>query len=89
MVRHADELSVRGLARAIGELAEKARTGDLTPDDLSGKTFTISNPRPQGQPGRRRDHLAAERRHPAHGRDQEARRRPRAGRDRTSWRSTP
>ncbi len=48
VVRHADELSVRGLARAIGELAEKARTGDLTPDDLSGKTFTISNPGRKG-----------------------------------------
>jgi len=48
VVRHADELSVRGLARAIGELAEKARTGNLTPDDLAGKTFTISNPGRKG-----------------------------------------
>jgi 2-oxoglutarate dehydrogenase E2 component (dihydrolipoamide succinyltransferase) len=48
VIRHADELSVRGLARAIGELATKARTGRLTPDDLSGKTFTISNPGRKG-----------------------------------------
>lgn len=48
VVRHADELSVRGLARAIGELAIKARDGNLTPDDLSGKTFTISNPGRKG-----------------------------------------
>lgn len=48
VIRHADELSVRGLARAIGELAEKARTGNLTPDDLAGKTFTISNPGRKG-----------------------------------------
>lgn len=48
VIRHADELSVRGLARAIGELAEKARDGNLTPDDLSGKTFTISNPGRKG-----------------------------------------
>ncbi len=48
VVRHADELSVRGLARAIGELAEKARVGALTPDDLAGKTFTISNPGRKG-----------------------------------------
>jgi 2-oxoglutarate dehydrogenase E2 component (dihydrolipoamide succinyltransferase) len=48
VVRHADELSVRGLARAIGELADKARDGKLTPDDLSGKTFTISNPGRKG-----------------------------------------
>lgn len=48
VVRHADELSVRGLARAIGQLADKARTGNLTPDDLAGKTFTISNPGRRG-----------------------------------------
>jgi 2-oxoglutarate dehydrogenase E2 component (dihydrolipoamide succinyltransferase) len=44
VVKHADELTVRGLARAIDALALKAREGTLTPDDLSGKTFTISNP---------------------------------------------
>ncbi len=48
VIKNADELSVRGLARAIGELADKARDGDLTPDDLSGKTFTISNPGRKG-----------------------------------------
>ncbi len=48
VIKHADELSVRGIARAIGELATRAREGDLTPDDLSGKTFTISNPGRKG-----------------------------------------
>ncbi|MGE0791171.1 MAG: dihydrolipoamide acetyltransferase family protein [Sandaracinaceae bacterium] len=48
VIHHADELSVRGLARAIGELADKARDSELTPDDLSGKTFTISNPGRKG-----------------------------------------
>jgi 2-oxoglutarate dehydrogenase E2 component (dihydrolipoamide succinyltransferase) len=48
VIRNADELSVRGLARAIGELAEKARTGNLAPQDLAGKTFTISNPGRKG-----------------------------------------
>jgi len=48
VIKHADELSVRGIARAIGELAKRARDGDLTPDDLSGKTFTISNPGRKG-----------------------------------------
>jgi len=48
VIKNADELSVRGLARAITELATKARDGDLTPDDLSGKTFTISNPGRKG-----------------------------------------
>jgi 2-oxoglutarate dehydrogenase E2 component (dihydrolipoamide succinyltransferase) len=44
VVRHADELTVRGLARAIDALAQKARESTLTPDDLAGKSFTISNP---------------------------------------------
>lgn len=48
VIKHADELSVRGLARAVGEIADKARDGHLTPDDLSGKTFTISNPGRKG-----------------------------------------
>lgn len=48
VIPHADELSVRGLARAIGQLADKARTGNLGPDDLAGKTFTISNPGRRG-----------------------------------------
>jgi len=48
VVKHADELTVRGLARAIDALALKARDGNLTPDDLAGKTFTISNPGRQG-----------------------------------------
>lgn len=48
VVRNADELTVRGLARAIDEVASRARDGKLTPDDLAGKTFTISNPGRRG-----------------------------------------
>jgi len=48
VIKNADELSVRGLARAVTDLATKARDGELTPDDLSGKTFTISNPGRKG-----------------------------------------
>ncbi|MCS6799704.1 MAG: 2-oxo acid dehydrogenase subunit E2 [Myxococcota bacterium] len=48
VIPNADELSVSGLARAIDELARKARDGSLTPDELSGKTFTISNPGKKG-----------------------------------------
>lgn len=48
VIHRADELSVRGLARAIGNIAVRARDGGLTPDDLSGKTFTISNPGRKG-----------------------------------------
>ena len=40
----AQELSEEGLARRIGELAESARERRLTPDDVRGGTFTITNP---------------------------------------------
>ncbi len=48
VIPHADELSIRGLARAIQDLATRARDGKLTPDDLANKTFTISNPGRKG-----------------------------------------
>ncbi|MEM9073122.1 MAG: dihydrolipoamide acetyltransferase family protein [Myxococcota bacterium] len=48
VIRDADELSIRGLARAIVDLATRGRDGKLTPDDLSNKTFTISNPGRKG-----------------------------------------
>lgn len=48
VVRNADELTVKGLARAIDALARKARDGKIEADDLAGATFTISNPGPKG-----------------------------------------
>ncbi|HEX2678991.1 MAG TPA: dihydrolipoamide acetyltransferase family protein, partial [Polyangiales bacterium] len=48
VIRNAADLTVRGLARAIDELAGKARDGRLMPDDLAGKTFTLSNPGRKG-----------------------------------------
>ncbi|MDD9934715.1 MAG: dihydrolipoamide acetyltransferase family protein [Myxococcales bacterium] len=48
VVRNADELTVRGIARAIDAVATRARDGNLTPDDLAGKSFTISNPGRKG-----------------------------------------
>lgn len=48
VVHNADALTVRGLARAIEDTSTKARSGKLTPDDLAGKTFTISNPGKKG-----------------------------------------
>ncbi len=48
VIRNADDLTVRGLARAIDELATKARDGKLTPDDLANKTFTVTNPGRKG-----------------------------------------
>jgi 2-oxoisovalerate dehydrogenase E2 component (dihydrolipoyl transacylase) len=44
VIRNADRLSIAGLAIAVAELAEKARTGTFAPDDLSGGTFTVNNP---------------------------------------------
>jgi 2-oxoisovalerate dehydrogenase E2 component (dihydrolipoyl transacylase) len=43
VVRKADGLSIAGLARAINDLATRARTKQLKADDLSGGTFTVNN----------------------------------------------
>ena len=47
-VRNADGLRMVGIAREIASLAERGRNGDLGIDDLSGSTFTITNPGPFG-----------------------------------------
>jgi 2-oxoglutarate dehydrogenase E2 component (dihydrolipoamide succinyltransferase) len=47
-VRNADGLRLVGIARSIRELADGARDGKLGVDDLSGSTFTITNPGPFG-----------------------------------------
>ena len=44
VIRQAQRLSLEGMAAAIAERAESARSGGLTPDDVSGGTFTITNP---------------------------------------------
>ncbi len=44
VVRHADRLSLVGLAAAIEDLANRARTKKLSADELRGGSFTISNP---------------------------------------------
>ena len=44
VVKHADELSLIGIARAINDLGERARTKKLLPDDIQRGTFTITNP---------------------------------------------
>jgi 2-oxoglutarate dehydrogenase E2 component (dihydrolipoamide succinyltransferase) len=48
VVRNAADLTVRGLAKSIDELAAKARDNKLTPDDLANKTFTVTNPGRKG-----------------------------------------
>jgi pyruvate dehydrogenase E2 component (dihydrolipoamide acetyltransferase) len=47
-VRNADGLRLVGIARSIKELADGARGGTLGVDDLTGSTFTITNPGPFG-----------------------------------------
>ena len=44
VIKHADELSFVGLQRALNDLGERARSKKLKPDEVSGGTFTISNP---------------------------------------------
>ncbi len=48
VVRLADGQSLRGLARAMADLANRARTRKLSADDVVGGTFTITNPGPFG-----------------------------------------
>lgn len=43
VVADAGNLSVSGLAKKIGDLAARTRAGQVTPDELSGGTFTITN----------------------------------------------
>ena len=47
-VRNADGLRLVGIARSIRELADRARSRKLDVDDLTGSTFTITNPGPFG-----------------------------------------
>ena len=48
VVHNAGDLSLAGLARAISDIAARARSGGLKPDELSGGTFTITNIGSQG-----------------------------------------
>ena len=48
VVHNAGDLSLAGLARAIADIAARARSGKLKPDELSGGTFTITNIGSQG-----------------------------------------
>jgi 2-oxoglutarate dehydrogenase E2 component (dihydrolipoamide succinyltransferase) len=48
VVKNAGDLSLGGLARAIADIADRARSGNLKPDELSGGTFTITNIGSQG-----------------------------------------
>lgn len=43
VIKNADELNIAGLTAKVNELARRARIGKITPDELSGGTYTISN----------------------------------------------
>ncbi|MBI2620510.1 MAG: 2-oxo acid dehydrogenase subunit E2 [Ignavibacteriales bacterium] len=42
-IKHAEEKSFMGLARAANDIAQRARNKKLTPDDVQGGTFTVTN----------------------------------------------
>ena len=44
VIKRSDDLSISGLARAANDLADRARTKQLKPDEVTGGTFTITNP---------------------------------------------
>ena len=44
MIHNAQDLSAEGLAKRIKDLARRARENQLTPDEVRGGTFTITNP---------------------------------------------
>ncbi|HUD78234.1 MAG TPA: 2-oxo acid dehydrogenase subunit E2 [Streptosporangiaceae bacterium] len=43
VIKNSGDLNIGGLARKIADLAERTRAGHVSPDDLSGGTFTLTN----------------------------------------------
>jgi 2-oxoglutarate dehydrogenase E2 component (dihydrolipoamide succinyltransferase) len=43
VIKEAGDLSIAGLARRIADVADRTRNNKITPDDLSGGTFTLTN----------------------------------------------
>jgi len=43
VIKNADEKSLTGIARSVNDLAERARSGKLKPDEITGGTFTVTN----------------------------------------------
>jgi pyruvate/2-oxoglutarate dehydrogenase complex dihydrolipoamide acyltransferase (E2) component len=48
VIKGADTMNLVGLARAVNDIATRARSKRLTPDEVHGSTFTITNPGPFG-----------------------------------------
>ena len=72
VIRNADEKNLLGLSRAINDLAARARTKKLSPDDVQAGTFTITNPNFR-RPLRVAADQSAAGRHPRRRRHREAR----------------
>ncbi|TQK63432.1 2-oxoisovalerate dehydrogenase E2 component (dihydrolipoyl transacylase) [Brevibacillus sp. AG162] len=43
VIKHADQKSILGIAKAVDDLAARTRAGKLTMDDMTGGTFTVNN----------------------------------------------
>jgi 2-oxoglutarate dehydrogenase E2 component (dihydrolipoamide succinyltransferase) len=43
VIKHADQLNLVGMTKAVNSLANKARAGKLSPDDIQGGTYTVTN----------------------------------------------
>ncbi len=43
VIKNADELSLTGMTKTVNQLANKARNGKLSPDDIQGGTYTVTN----------------------------------------------
>nr|WP_308422143.1 dihydrolipoamide acetyltransferase family protein [Pullulanibacillus camelliae] len=43
VIKHADELSIKGIGRSVNHLAQKVRSNQLSTDDMQGGTFTVNN----------------------------------------------
>ena len=44
VIKHAEDLSLSGITKALNDLADRARTKRLKPEEVQGATFTITNP---------------------------------------------
>jgi 2-oxoglutarate dehydrogenase E2 component (dihydrolipoamide succinyltransferase) len=60
------DLNLAGLAKRIADLAERTRTNKISPDELSGGTFTLTNTGSRGRALRHADHQPAAGGHPRH-----------------------
>lgn len=43
VIKNADRMNLLGLTKAVNDLANRARAGKLTPDDIAGGTYTLTN----------------------------------------------